>query len=136
MPVQPAATETRPLSRECMAILKPSPSAPSMAAAGTRTSVKVSSEVTWPRSPSLPWTSDRPNPGVLVGTRKAEPPAGPAPAGAGEHHASIGPAAVGDEDLRAVDDPVAARPVGPGLEVSRVRPVVRLGEGEAAELRA
>lgn len=79
MPTQPAPTETRPLSSECMAIEKPWPSSPSSALAGTFMSVKYSSAVAWPRRPSLPWISRASKPGVSVGTRKADTPFGPGP---------------------------------------------------------
>ena len=77
MPTQPAATETRPLSSVVIAILKPLPSSPSSADAGTRTSERNSSAVAWPRSPSLPLISRASKPGVSVGTRNAETPRGP-----------------------------------------------------------
>ena len=54
--------------------------------------------------------------------------------GAGEDQGHVGPGAVGDEELLAVDDVVAAVPPRPRREVAGVRAGVGLGEAEAAEL--
>ena len=62
-----------------MAILKPWPSSPSRAEAGTRTSSRNSSAVAWPRRPSLPLISRASKPAASVGTRNAETPRGPSP---------------------------------------------------------
>ena len=52
-PTAPAATVNRPWSSECMAILKPSPSAPTRFSAGTCTLSKNSSPVDPAQTPSL-----------------------------------------------------------------------------------
>ena len=77
IPTQPEATASRPLSRVPIAILKPCPTSPRRAASGTRTSVRNSSAVAWPRSPSLPVISRASKPGESVGTRNAVTPRGP-----------------------------------------------------------
>jgi hypothetical protein len=77
MPTQLAAIVTRPLSSVCIAILKPWPTSPSSASAGTRTPSNDSAAVAWPRRPSLPLISVASKPGVSVGTRNAETPRGP-----------------------------------------------------------
>jgi len=51
----PAATVERPLSRQLMAILNPSPSSPSRLATGTSTSARLIQPVEPARTPSLPW---------------------------------------------------------------------------------
>ncbi len=78
-PTDPAATETRPLSRADIAMEKPRPSSPRTASAGTRTSSRNSCAVGWPRRPSLPWIVVRSSPGESVGTRNAVMPLGPGP---------------------------------------------------------
>ena len=54
-------------------------------------------------------------------------------AGAGEEQHDVGPGAVGDEHLGAVDDVVAAVADRPGREVAGVGAGARFGEAEAAE---
>ncbi len=68
-------------SRVAIAILKPSPSAPSRFAAGTRTSSNVSSAVGEPRMPILCSTRGAAKPGVSVSTMKALIPLRPPAAG-------------------------------------------------------
>ena len=69
----------RPLSSADIATLKPSPSAPSSASAGTRTPSSESSAVSCARSPSLPFIGLASKPAASVGTRKALIPFGPSP---------------------------------------------------------
>ena len=60
-----------------MAILKPSPSGPSMLAAGTRQSVKISSTVGEPRMPIFFSSLPTANPGVPFSTTNALMPLAP-----------------------------------------------------------
>ena len=85
-PVQPAPSDSRPVSSDCSAILNPSPHGPTRSSGGTSTSTKASSVVEVPRIPSL--CSDGPlvKPGVPRRTMKAENPS-PSPAGPPEPRA-------------------------------------------------
>ncbi len=58
----------------------------------------------WPRRPSLPWISVRLEAGRVGRDEERRDALGPGAAGAGEDQADVGPGAVGDEDLGAVDD--------------------------------
>ena len=132
-PVHEAASDIRPSSSADRATLIPSPSWPSSASAGTTTSSSVISAVSHERSPSLPWIGLGVKPAASHGTRNAETPARAGTAGPGHDQRDAGDVTVGDEDLRAVD-PVAVALADCGrLERRRVRPVIRLGEAEAAE---
>jgi hypothetical protein len=62
-----------------MAMPNPAPSSPTIAAAGTRTSVRYSWAVACPRRPSLPLISRASKPALSVGTRNALTPFGPSP---------------------------------------------------------
>ena len=69
----------RPLSSADIATLKPSPSAPSIASAVTRTPSSESSAVSCARRPSFPFIGLASNPSASVGTRNALIPLGPSP---------------------------------------------------------
>ena len=135
MPTQPAATDIRPLASADMAIRKPLPSSPSRAASGTRTPSKVSSAVAWPRSPSLPWISRGSKPGASVGTRNAVMPRWPGPTGAGEDQRDVGPGAVGDEHLRAGEQPVVAVALARGWSGRRRPSRCRARSGRSSPAR-
>ena len=67
----------RPPSSPAMAILKPSPSAPSRLATGTRASSKVIMAVGWLCQPSFFSCAPKERPAVSLGTTRVEMPAGP-----------------------------------------------------------
>src|ERR1019366_5944977 len=58
---------------------------------------------------------------------------GTRPAGPGEEEADVGPGAVRDEDLLAIDDVVVTVAHGLGPEVPGIRPGVGLGQPETAQ---
>jgi len=76
-PSEQAAMLSRPPSRPFIAILKPSPSAPTRLATGTRASSKITIAVGWVFQPSFfsCWPKDRP--GVPFSTISVEMPLGP-----------------------------------------------------------
>ena len=62
-----------------MAILKPSPSAPSRFATGTRAPSKITMAVGWLFQPSFCSCLPKESPGVSLGTTRVEMPLAPAP---------------------------------------------------------
>mmetsp|Transcript_1151 Transcript_1151/g.3226 ORF Transcript_1151/g.3226 Transcript_1151/m.3226 type:complete len:239 (+) Transcript_1151:88-804(+) len=74
MPSACAAMPMRPPSSVCMAILKPSPGSPSIAALGTAQSSKMRFAVDDPRIPSLSSGAPTEKPGASRSTRNAEMP--------------------------------------------------------------
>ena len=123
----------RPLSSADIATLNPSPSAPSIASAGTRTPSRESSAVSCARSPSFPFIGLASKPSEPVGTRNALIPFGPVAARAREDDRGRGPAAERDEDLRAGQHPLVAVALGPGRERGGIGAAAGLGERVAAE---
>ena len=87
----------------------------------------------WPRSPSLPLISRASKPGVSVGTRNAETPRGPSSLVRAKISAHVGPGAVGDEELLAVEHVVGPVATGARRQVAGVGPGVGLGQPEAPE---
>ena len=74
MPTQPAATLKRPESSALIATLKPSPTSPSSASSGAKTSSSAIAAVSDACRPILPWISEGWKPSWSVSTRKHATP--------------------------------------------------------------
>ena len=135
IPTQPEATARRPLSRVPIAILKPCPTSPRRAASGTRTPCEEQLGRRLAAQPELVLDLAGLEAGGVGRHEERRHAARAVVAGAGEDEGDVGPRAVGDEELLAVDHPV--RPVAGRArgEVAGVGPGAGLGEAEAAELR-
>ena len=133
MPTQTAAMCSRPRSSTRIAILKPSPSAPSRLAAGTGASSKLTSQ-TW--APCWPiFFSGLPieTPGRSAGHEEGRDAVRALPAGARHHREQRRLVGIGDEALGAgqhIDVAVAHRA---GLHRGAVRAGARLGQREAGD---
>mmetsp|Transcript_14366 Transcript_14366/g.27140 ORF Transcript_14366/g.27140 Transcript_14366/m.27140 type:complete len:205 (-) Transcript_14366:567-1181(-) len=111
--------EMRPPSRPRMAILNPSPSAPSRFSSGTNASSSTTVVVGWLRQPSFRSLAPKLRPSVPRSTRKAVTPSGPPPAGpvrAITIYKSVAP-----PPLMNTFSPFSLYPPPPGQRSARVR---------------
>ena len=124
----------RPPSRICRLLMKPWPSSPSRFSAGTRQSVKTTSDVSLARMPILFSFFPGRNPGVPFSMMKAEMPCECLSSiGDGHGHANVGVVPIGREGLRAVQHPVAAGARRHGPRAACVRSSLGLGQRPAAQ---
>ena len=114
-------------------MVNPCPSSPSRAEAGTRTPVKEDLGRGLTAQPQLAVDLAALEPRRARRHQERGDTLGARPAGAGEEEADVGPGAVRDEDLLAVDDVVVTVAHGLGPEVPGIRPGVGLGQPEAAK---
>ncbi len=130
----PIATPMRSCGSRSISEMNPLPTSPSRASPGSRTSVKNSSAVSDSGWPTLSRMRPRSKPGRRgVDQEQADAARPGVGTGAGGDHHHVGRAAVGDERLRAVEDPVVAVGRRAGLEVREVRTARRLGHADRGE---
>ena len=134
MPTQPAATASRPLSRVLIAILKPWPTSPSTAESRHPDVGEEELGRGLAAEPELALDLAGLEAGHVGRDQERGDAARPVVAGAGEDQRDVGPGAVGDEQLLAVDHPVVAVARRPRRQVAGVGAGVGLGEPEAAQL--
>ncbi len=119
----------RPASSTCNVLMKPSPSRPTSASAGTRQSSNSTSLVSLARMPSLFSFFPALRPGVPRSTTNAEMPRRPSARSVIAITTMVaGNLAVRDELLGAVDHPLAAGPVRRRPHRGRVAARARLGQ--------
>ena len=137
MPTQPAATDIRPLASADMATEKPLPSGAEhrrgghadvledQLGGGLAAQAELAVDGAAGQAGGVGRYEEGGDALVARGVGRA-----------GEEEDDVGPGAVRDEHLGAVDDVVVAVAHGPGREVARVRAGAGLGEAEAADVLA
>ncbi len=137
MPTQPAATDIRPLASADMAMEKPLPSGAEHRRGGHADVLEDQFGGGLAAQSELAVDGAAGQAGGVGGHEEGGDPLVAGGVGrAGEEQHDVGPGAVGDEHLAAVDDVVVAVAHRPGREVAGVGAGARLGEAEAADVRA